>query len=70
MLFVARFSDFERDEAKIVKMYTAYTLRNFCKIAVEIWKLQQKGHLAIDPLYLITPLALHKESVFGIMRWK
>ena len=38
MLFVASFSDFERDEAKIVKMYAAHTLRNFCKAAAEIGK--------------------------------
>ncbi len=38
MLFVASFPDFERDEVKIVKMYTAYTLKNFCKVAAEIWK--------------------------------
>ncbi len=40
MLFVANFSDFERDEVKIVKMYTAYTLSNFFKVVAEMWKVK------------------------------
>lgn len=28
-------------------------LRNFCKVAAEIWELQQKGYLAGDPLRVV-----------------
>lgn len=39
MLFVAKFQNCERGEVEILKEYTGYISRNFCKAAAAILKL-------------------------------
>ena len=46
--FVAKWKNFERDEAKTLQEYTQYISRNFRKVAAKILKLQPKDYYAKD----------------------